>query len=69
MKNEEEMTHFNRLIYAFFASGVAVGIMTITAMLFSLDIGARIFSFKFFVPVFVVFYLIAPLLAKYLKFH
>ena len=65
---EEKMTHLNRLIYAFFTSVVAVGIMSVFIMLFGFDIAEIIFSVAFFVPVFVVAYLVAPLLGKYIKF-
>lgn len=61
------MTHLNRLIYAFFTSVAAVGIMSVLIMLFGFDIGETVFSAAFFVPVFVVAYLIAPLLGKYIK--
>lgn len=64
-----DMRHVSRLIYAFFLTIIAVGMMALLIMLFSLDIGEIIFSAVFFVPVFVISYLVAPLLGKYIKFQ
>lgn len=63
------MTHINRLIYAFFMSVVVVGIMTVVCMISGWDIGSVIFSKIFFIPIFVISYLLAPLLGKYIKFQ
>jgi hypothetical protein len=65
--NEGNMKHINRLIYAFFLTIVAVGIMTLIIMVFSLDVGETVFSEVFFVPVFIISYLVAPLLNKHIK--
>jgi len=62
------MTILNRLKYAFIIGVIAVGIMTVIIMIFGLDIGELIFSGVFFVPVFVVAYLFAPLIERYIKF-
>jgi Na+(H+)/acetate symporter ActP len=62
------MPHISRLIYAFFMSVISVGIMSVIIMIFGFDIGDIIYSNVFFVPVFVVSYLIAPILNKYIKF-
>lgn len=63
------MPHITRAIYAFFLSVVAVGVMMVMDMLFSFGIGDFIFSPAFFVPSIVLGYLVAPYLAKWIKFH
>lgn len=63
------MTHFDRLRMAFVVSVILVGIMMVIDIIFSLDIGEVIFSLAlFFVPTFVVSYLFAPLIGKYIKY-
>lgn len=68
------MTPWSRAVYAFFASAISVGIGMVTDMLFSagsstVRIGDFIFSPFFFVPVFVIAYLLAPRLARRLRFE
>jgi len=63
------MSTWQRIVYAFFASVVVVGTMTVVAMIVTADIGDFIFSWKFFVPTFVVAYLLTPILARRIKFR
>ena len=68
------MTPWSRAVYAFFASVIAVGIGTVVEMLLSagssaVRIGDFIFSPFFFVPVFVIAYVLAPRLARRLRFE
>jgi len=61
-------------VYAFFASVVAVGVGTVLEILLaagssSIRIGDFIFSPFFFVPVFVLAYLVAPRLVRRLRFE
>ena len=68
------MTPWSRTVYAFFASVVAVGVGTVIEILLaaistSVRIGDFIFSAFFFVPVFVLAYLVALRLARKLRFE
>lgn len=67
------MSQWNRVLYAFAASVVAVGLGTFVEILLtgassSVRIGDFIFSPLFFLPVFVLFYLVAPRLARRQRF-
>jgi len=61
------MTFFFRAKYAFFVTVLVVGVLSVIAMIFSLDVGGRIFSGSFGVPAFIVSFLLAPLLEKFIK--
>jgi hypothetical protein len=68
------MTQWSRVVYSFVASVVAVGLGTIVEMMLSASssavrIGDFIFSPFFVVPVFVIAYLLAPRLARRLRFE
>jgi hypothetical protein len=63
------MPHLRRAIYAFFMSVLAVGVLMVTDMIVSLGIGDFIFSPMFFIPMFVAAYLVAPVVAKHIRFH
>ena len=58
----------NRAIYAFFSSVIIVGILMIIDMIFSIGIGDFIFSERFFIPLFVIAYLVTPYVARRIKF-
>jgi hypothetical protein len=58
---------WSRTIYAFFGSVLVVGVFMVLDMVFSFGIGDFIFSPMFFVPVFVIAYLVTPYIAHRVK--
>jgi len=63
------MSHWQRLMYAFFLSVVLVGVSMVADMLLSLHIGDFIFSERFFVPALCISYLIAPHIARHIPWQ
>jgi len=62
------MNHWTRVRYAFACTSISIGILVIIAIITNADIGEIIFSPVFVVPAIVFFYLIAPLLSKYINY-
>ncbi len=62
------MSHLERLKMAFVICVIAAGVMMVIDIIFSFDIGGIIFSVEFFVPTFVIAYLFAPLIGKYVQY-
>jgi len=60
------MTHWGRLVYAFFLSVLLVGILMVVDMLLRLELGRFIFSFVFFIPTLCIGYLVAPYIARHI---
>jgi len=66
------MSHWKRLVYAFFFSVFVLGLLTLVEMILSvspleLRIGDFVFSAYFFVPLLVIVYLITPYIARRIK--
>jgi hypothetical protein len=61
------MSHWSRILYAFALSVTLVCVIAVFEVLFSLDIVRLIFSDLLFVPIFVIGYLLAPYLNRYIK--
>jgi len=61
------MTIWSRAIYAFFASVAVVGVLAVIDMVFTFGIGDFVFSEMFFVPLFVITYLVTPYVARRVK--
>ena len=62
------MALFDRFKYAFFSAVIVIGILTLAMIVFSLDIGGFVFSYNVFIPVFVISYIFAPIIERYIKF-
>jgi hypothetical protein len=62
------MTHFARLKFAFILTVIVAGILMIADMIFSFHIEGLVFAPVIIVPVFVVAYLCAPLIEKYIRY-
>ena len=62
------MSHWDRLKTAFVVTVICVGIAMVVDMIFSLHIENLVFGPELVVPVFVVAYLVAPLIGKYVKY-
>lgn len=72
--SQNPMTLWRRAAYAFFSSVVVIGVGTVAEMLLAagsspVRIGDMVYSPFFFVPVFVIAYLLAPRLARRLHFE
>jgi len=61
------MPIYHRFKYAFFASVIVIMLLGVIAILFSWDIIDFMSSGYVFVSVFIVFYVVAPILGKYIK--
>jgi len=62
------MNHWTRIKYAFACTSISIGVLVIIAIASKADIGEFIFSPVFVVPAIVFFYLISPLLSKYVNY-
>ena len=62
------MPHIVRLKYAFVMCVTITGIAAAIVVAFKFDSLKFIFSYMFFVPIYVISYLIAPLLNKWIKY-
>ena len=61
------MNHWNRVLYAFALGTAVIIIFVAVSMIFGLDTVDVFFSNAFWVPIFVVSYLVAPFLNRYIK--
>jgi len=62
------MTHWARLQFAFILTVASAGVLMIADMVFSFHWENVVFAPVVIVPVFVVAYLVAPLLAKHIRY-
>lgn len=63
------MSHWDRLKIAFVVTAICLGAAMVGDMVFSFHIENLLFSPELVVPVFVLAYLVAPLVGKYIKFN
>ena len=62
------MTFFYRIKYAFAMTVIVTLALTVVAILFSLDIGATVYSNYVFIPVFAISYIFVPVIDRYIKY-